>query len=856
MHKGILKFFEVLYSYIFSTTGVLNMPERQQTQKSTTESKSTFQKQAPTVKQTPISNPMAIIQRARINPKSLTHTDVMQLQRTIGNRAVGKLLSEIGLIPSKVNQAPVQRQEIPEEEEPLQGKMEEPLQRQEIPEEEEPLQGKMLEPIQSQEIPEEEEPLQGVFEKEPKEETCSSCMQRQEIPEEEESLQGKFEGDLDQTTCPSCSTLPIQREEENHTGMPDNLKTGVENLSGIDMSDIKVHYNSSKPAEVGALAYTQGTNIHVAPGQEKHLPHEAWHVVQQAQGRVKPTMQLKDVAVNDDAGLEQEADMMGGGAVQMTPSFKMKFTAFTSTSPNMPIQKEICPGCGANVKPGVCLVCGMSVPQAEGTVATPQALPESPPQPAATTEQQPAAKHHKDAGGTRSEREAEAAPLDEERSRKGCGDTHQEREPEAARIRSVPYKRRALAPAAPQPQPATPLTAAVAPQQEAAEKDLEIAVESAASEGGTEKERGSDQAVEATTLGLVTPPQQHPAVLPESLSRQQRINRYFNLLQRGLIDPRRVPLAAAGLQSVGYMVSDFLKVRKLHPATVAIIRGINIKYPNRENITNFLAVADPEGHFNPLIKKELRELIVEKIGKTVWIDPIGLHSEMQIFSRQGESWLLFEGCTTSNVCETQSLKRTQLGTRTYFGCKAAIIEQGMNLAGCRFSRSRERSNVGERRTSKRQEFRIYNSEDIVEWFNSNYQVQRVEQALAISGERIIGREQMTETLRDKFPDHPHHIIEEAVDKVFAYVSAESTDSSIEWVHKEKPSPTTRSNPVSRSSAAATTVAHQPPAPPLIVPPMALPTVVLDPATAATTAARSREQTEKKIPQSPEDETLE
>jgi hypothetical protein len=76
-----------------------------------------------------------------------------------------------------------------------------------------------------------------------------------------------------------------------------------------------VHYNSTKPAEVGALAYTQGANIHVAPGQEKHLAHEAWHVVQQAQDRVQPTMQLKDgVPINDDKGLEHEADVMGAKA--------------------------------------------------------------------------------------------------------------------------------------------------------------------------------------------------------------------------------------------------------------------------------------------------------------------------------------------------------------------------------------------------------------------------------------------------------------------------------------------------------------------------------------------------------------
>ncbi|MDQ1254665.1 MAG: hypothetical protein QG646_3935 [Euryarchaeota archaeon] len=290
------------------------MPEHQQTHQST-ESKSTSQKQAIPRIPTPVSHPMAIIQRARINPKSLTHADVMQLQRTIGNRAVVRLLSEIGAIPSKAKQAPpvqrqelVQRQEIPEEEEPLQGKFESGHEKETCPA-----------CMQRQEIPEEEEPLQGKFENKP--EICPSCfaapiVQRQEIPEEEEPLQGKFET-VQRQEIPE-EEEPLQTKSENNTGMPDNLKAGVENLSGIDMSDVRVHYNSSNPAEVGALAYTQGTNIHVAPGQEKHLPHEAWHVVQQAQGRVKPTIQLKDgVQVNDDEGLENEADVVGKKAMQL-----------------------------------------------------------------------------------------------------------------------------------------------------------------------------------------------------------------------------------------------------------------------------------------------------------------------------------------------------------------------------------------------------------------------------------------------------------------------------------------------------------------------------------------------------------
>jgi len=127
----------------------------------------------------------------------------------------------------------------------------------------------------------------------------------------------------------SPSFPPIQRKVStnhspktagaaNKTGLPDNVKSGVEQLSGVSLSDVKVHYNSPKPAQLHAHAYAQGTDIHVASGQEKHVPHEAWHVVQQKQGRVQATKQMKgEVPVNDDAGLENEADVMGAKAVQM-----------------------------------------------------------------------------------------------------------------------------------------------------------------------------------------------------------------------------------------------------------------------------------------------------------------------------------------------------------------------------------------------------------------------------------------------------------------------------------------------------------------------------------------------------------
>ncbi|WP_437758530.1 eCIS core domain-containing protein [Sorangium sp. So ce1389] len=102
----------------------------------------------------------------------------------------------------------------------------------------------------------------------------------------------------------------------NRTGLPDSLKTGIERLSGLPMDDVRVHYNSTAPAQIQALAYTLGSEIHVAPGQERHVPHEAWHVVQQKQGRARATAQLSGRALNDEPALEREADAMGARAAQ------------------------------------------------------------------------------------------------------------------------------------------------------------------------------------------------------------------------------------------------------------------------------------------------------------------------------------------------------------------------------------------------------------------------------------------------------------------------------------------------------------------------------------------------------------
>lgn len=124
----------------------------------------------------------------------------------------------------------------------------------------------------------------------------------------------------------------------NGTDLPDSLKSGIESLSGMAMDHVQVHRNSSKPAQLNAHAYAQGSDIHLGPGKEAHLPHEAWHVVQQAQGRVKPTMQMKGgVQINDDEALEREADVMGARAlssqVDQNSSQRTGFSANSQASP-------------------------------------------------------------------------------------------------------------------------------------------------------------------------------------------------------------------------------------------------------------------------------------------------------------------------------------------------------------------------------------------------------------------------------------------------------------------------------------------------------------------------------------------
>ncbi len=144
---------------------------------------------------------------------------------------------------------------------------------------------------------------------------------QRESGEEDEAVQGKFTAQLteEEDELTQRKAEAAQRQTENRTGMPDAVKQRMEDSFGTDFSSVRVHPDSPKAPEVGALAYTQGTDIHFAPGQFKPdtaagqqlLGHELTHVVQQAEGRVQPTTEIGGMPVNDSEVLEHEADVMG-----------------------------------------------------------------------------------------------------------------------------------------------------------------------------------------------------------------------------------------------------------------------------------------------------------------------------------------------------------------------------------------------------------------------------------------------------------------------------------------------------------------------------------------------------------------
>jgi hypothetical protein len=119
---------------------------------------------------------------------------------------------------------------------------------------------------------------------------------------------------------PATEKLPHPTSRGNadrRDRLPAALSAGIASLTGVDLAATKVYRNSPEPSKYNAMAFASKGSIHLAAGQEKHLPHEAWHLAQQAQNRVKADSRLGNVALNTNPGLENEADRMGPAALKL-----------------------------------------------------------------------------------------------------------------------------------------------------------------------------------------------------------------------------------------------------------------------------------------------------------------------------------------------------------------------------------------------------------------------------------------------------------------------------------------------------------------------------------------------------------
>jgi hypothetical protein len=98
--------------------------------------------------------------------------------------------------------------------------------------------------------------------------------------------------------------------------LPEALRQSMEKRLGADFSQVRVH-ESEIPPQLGARAYVQENDIHIAPGsynpasaRGRHLiGHELAHVLQQRGGRAQRPSQT--APFNDAPHLEAEAERTG-----------------------------------------------------------------------------------------------------------------------------------------------------------------------------------------------------------------------------------------------------------------------------------------------------------------------------------------------------------------------------------------------------------------------------------------------------------------------------------------------------------------------------------------------------------------
>lgn len=135
--------------------------------------------------------------------------------------------------------------------------------------------------------------------------------------------------------------------------LPMPVRQQMESYFQTSFADVRVH-QGGQAASIGAVAFTQGSNLYFAPGQynpgtpqgQQLLGHELTHVVQQRAGRVRNPFGA-GVAIVQDRAMEAEADRMGMQAAAHRAPVQAKMAGPGIPARAATIQMK-CPFCHAS----------------------------------------------------------------------------------------------------------------------------------------------------------------------------------------------------------------------------------------------------------------------------------------------------------------------------------------------------------------------------------------------------------------------------------------------------------------------------------------------------------------------------
>ncbi len=142
-------------------------------------------------------------------------------------------------------------------------------------------------------------------------------------------------------------TPPVQMKRNED--LPEDFQTKMESSFGEDFSNVKINKDSKDANELDALAFTQGNNIHFKNGEfdssskngQELIAHELSHVVQQRHRDIGTTHKENNYDVNDNEGLEKEADINAKKAVNGEMiSNPFSTNQNTNSSPNTNVSQK------------------------------------------------------------------------------------------------------------------------------------------------------------------------------------------------------------------------------------------------------------------------------------------------------------------------------------------------------------------------------------------------------------------------------------------------------------------------------------------------------------------------------------